>query len=149
MLQRFAVMGVLIALLGLGGCASVPMAPVEQDIALKEFQTPLEDLSGLYIYRDCFVGAALKKTVYLDSKAIGETANNVYFHALTSPGSHTISTESEFSDNLMTIEMEGGHNYFIEQYIKMGVFVGGANLRLVSEEVGKDAVGKCKLAKGF
>jgi hypothetical protein len=34
----------------------------------------------------------------------------------------------------------------VRQYIKMGVFLGGANLELVSEE-GKESIKKCKLAK--
>ena len=38
-------------------------------------------------------------------------------------------------------------NYFINQYIKMGVFVGGAGLELVNEEEGKKAVASLDLAK--
>ncbi len=41
---------------------------------------------------------------------------------------------------------ESGNNYFIEQYIKMGAFVGGANLRLVDEELGMVEVGKLEMA---
>lgn len=139
----------IIVSLGVGGCAKVPMAPPEEDMALKEFKPPQADQSGIYIYRNCFVGAALKKTVYLDQKAIGESAEDVYFYTTTTPGSHVLSTESEFSPNDLQIDTEGGKNYFVEQYIKMGVFVGGANLRLVDEETGKKAVLECSLAKGF
>ncbi|HHV6932376.1 TPA: DUF2846 domain-containing protein, partial [Haemophilus influenzae] len=39
-----------------------------------------------------------------------------------------------------------GKNYFIRQYIKFGVFAGGANLEQVSEEEGKKAISKLNMA---
>lgn len=129
------------------GCASVPMAPAAQDTALKTFAAPPEGKSGIYIYRNSFVGQALKKDVYVDGALIGESANKTYFYKQVEPGEHTVSTESEFSDNAFKVTTESGLNYFIRQYIKMGVFVGGANLELVSEEEGKQGVLSSKLAK--
>ena len=79
MFKRFLLLLIVVASLGVVGCAKVPMAPIEQDNALKEFNLPQSDQSGIYVYRNCFVGAALKKTVYLDNKAIGESAEDVYF----------------------------------------------------------------------
>ena len=131
----------------LSGCASVPMAPSDQDAAAKTFATPTGDNAGLYVYRDTFIGQALKKTVSIDGEVIGETANKVFFHKIIKPGSHTLSTESEFSDNAITFDAEKSKNYFAEQCIKMGVFVGGANVRMVEEEVGEKAVLGCHLAK--
>jgi hypothetical protein len=37
-------------------------------------------------------------------------------------------------------------NYFIRQYIKIGLFVGGAGLELVDEEEGKKDVSKLGMA---
>jgi len=131
----------------LSGCASVPMASLEKDAALKQFTPPAKDKSGLYVYRNQFGGQALKKTLKLDGKVIGETANKVYFYQEITPGSHKLATESEFSDNAITLVTEGGKNYFVEQYIKMGVFVGGAKLTLMSDEGGQKEVLECKLAE--
>ena len=130
----------------LTGCASVPMDAPEADVALKTFSAPPADKAGLYIYRDSFAGQGLKKTVTVDGKVIGETANRVYFHQLISPGSHTLGTESEFSDNVITLVAEAGKNYYIRQSIKMGVFVGGASLEVVPEAVGQAHLQKCELA---
>ncbi len=69
-----------------------------------------------------------------------------YFYKLVSPGEHKLSTESEFGNNDLVLNTETGKNYFIRQYIKMGLFVGGANLELVSEPDGKKGVLECKLA---
>ncbi|MFT6735014.1 MAG: hypothetical protein ACJAS9_003217 [Polaribacter sp.] len=146
MFKKYQIILLSIAVL-LTGCASVPMASLEEDAKAKEFLSPADDKSGIYIYRNTFVGQALKKNVSIDNTIIGETANKVYFYTEIEPGSHVISTESEFSDNKIELETKGGINYFIEQYIKMGVFVGGANLKVVSETEGKKAVLACKLAK--
>jgi hypothetical protein len=42
---------------------------------------------------------------------------------------------------------EAGKNYFIRQYIKMGVFVGGAGLEQVPEEQGKKDIAQLEMAK--
>jgi hypothetical protein len=147
MVKKVFLVAVIISVCLLTGCASVPMAPVEQDNALKVFSPPVADKAGLYIYRNSFVGQALKKNVYVDKVLLGETANKTYFYKEITPGEHQISTESEFSDNSITFQAEGGKNYFARQYIKMGVFVGGANLEMVSEQEGMEEVLKCGLAK--
>lgn len=130
----------------LTGCASVPMGAPDADAKLKTFSAPPQDQAGLYIYRDSFAGQGLKKTVTVDGKVIGETANRVYFYRLVNAGSHTIGTESEFSDNLINLVAVGGKNYYIRQSIKMGVFVGGASLTVVPEAVGQAHLQKCELA---
>ncbi|MGU3842596.1 DUF2846 domain-containing protein, partial [Vibrio diabolicus] len=60
---------------------------------------------------------------------------------------HQVSTESEFSENHLTILTEEGRNYFVNQYIKMGVFVGGAGVELVDESKGKAEVLKVDMAE--
>jgi len=137
----------MVSMMVLAGCASVPMGSKEDDAALKKFEQPAADKAGLYIYRNTFGGQALKKTVSLDGAVIGETANKVYFYKEIAPGKHTLSTESEFSDNSITFDAVGGKNYFAEQYIKMGVFVGGAGVKIVDEAEGKKGVSACSLAK--
>jgi hypothetical protein len=55
-------------------------------------------------------------------------------------------TESEFSPNELLISVESGKNYFIEQFIKMGVFVGGADFKVASLEEGKADVSRLGMA---
>lgn len=140
---------VLVALTSLFvGCASVPMESVEQSDKTKEFNSPTEGNAGLYIYRAGTFGGALKKDIWVDGNCIGESAPNIFFYQLVKGGEeHKISTESEFSPNDLLLKTEGGKNYFIQQYMKLGVFVGGAGVKLVDEEEGKKAVQKLKLAQ--
>ncbi|MEI7990569.1 MAG: DUF2846 domain-containing protein [Chloroflexota bacterium] len=130
------------------GCASVKMESKEDSAKAKQFSQPQAGNSGLYTYRDSFVGKALKKDIWVDGKCVGESAPDVFFYTeVAGDKEHSISTESEFSPNAMTLLVEAGKNYFIRQYIKMGVFVGGAGLELIPEEQGKAAVAKLDLAK--
>ena len=129
------------------GCASVPMEGMEETSIAKKFNPPVEGNSGLYIYRNSFVGQALKKDVWVDGKCIGESAPYVFFYKeVEGDKSYKISTESEFSPNDLLIKVKSGIHYFIRQYIKLGVFVGGAGLELVNEEKGKKDVSELDMA---
>jgi hypothetical protein len=130
------------------GCASVNMAPQEASAKAKEFAAPSAGNAGVYIYRNSFVGKALKKDIFIDGKCIGESAPDVFFYTETEGGKmHKVDTESEFSPNTLELLFEAGKNYFIRQYIKMGVFVGGAGVEQVSDEQGKADVLKLNMAQ--
>jgi hypothetical protein len=136
-------------LIGLSGCATVPSATESETKSAKEFNIPTTDKSGIYVYRaNSSFGGALKKDVWIDDECIGETAPGVFFyHEVAANKNHKISTESEFSANDLNLETKGGQLYFIEQYIKMGAFVGGAGLQQVDSEKGQAEVLKLKMAK--
>ncbi|MDN3489500.1 DUF2846 domain-containing protein [Pseudoalteromonas sp. APC 3694] len=146
MKRLFLPVAVLVSVMS--GCASVPMESTAVSSKAKKFEEPSPDMAGIYIYRkDTPVGAALKKDVWVDGKCIGETAKGVFFyHEVEGNKEHTISTESEFSPNDLTINTETGSLYFIEQYLKMGVFVGGAGLELNNIAEGKQEVSKLEMA---
>lgn len=132
----------------LTGCASVDMASQGESKKAKEFSTPTNGNAGLYIYRNSFVGKALKKDIWVDGKCVGESAPDVFFYTEVSGNTkHKIETESEFSPNALEIAFEAGKNYFVRQFIKMGAFVGGADLEQVPEEQGKVDVIKLSMAK--
>ena len=138
----------LAATLLMAGCASVDMASKADSAKAKEFNPPSQGNAGIYVYRDSFVGKALKKDVWIDGNCIGESAPDVFFYKEVAGGqNHKIDTESEFSPNTLEIMFEAGKNYFIRQFIKLGVFVGGAGLEQVPEEQGKTAVSKLEMAQ--
>jgi len=130
------------------GCASVPMEGIEKSNMVKKFNPPSDGKAGLYIYRSGPLGSALKKDIWVDEKCIGESASNIFFYEeVTGNVEHKISTESEFSPNDLILKTITGHNYFIRQYIKIGVFIGGAVLKVVDEEKGKNEVAELDLAR--
>lgn len=124
------------------GCASVPTEQAEVSNVLKQVKAPSANNAGLYIYRsNSVVGGALKKDVWVDDECIGETARGTFFyHEVLGDIQHKVSTESEFSPNDLIIDTKAGDNYFVKQYIKPGLIVGGAGLKLVTEAEGKQAI---------
>ncbi|MCP4186758.1 MAG: DUF2846 domain-containing protein [Gammaproteobacteria bacterium] len=130
------------------GCASVPMVSDEKTEVAKKFIPPSDGNAGLYIYRSGSFGGALKKDVWVDGKCIGETAPNIFFYEeVKGEEDHKVSTESEFSPNDLLVKAKSGMHYFIRQYIKMGLLVGGAGVELVDEAKGKEDVKSLKMAK--
>lgn len=145
MKKKVLIAGMLLS--GLTGCASVSMENSLHSDMTKSFAAPASDRAGLYIYRGGGPGGALKKDIWVDGACVGQSAPNVFFYTEVDAGKeHTVSTESEFSPNHLVIYTEGGKNYFVRQSIKMGVFVGGAKLKLVDETAGRKAVEKLGLA---
>ena len=85
----------------------------------------------------------------MDSRCIGESAPDVFFYTEVKGNTeHKLPTESEFSPNDLQLRTESGKYYFLKQYLKPGVFVGGAGLEVVPEAEGKAARAKLNLAKG-
>ena len=146
--MKSVLLATVISISLLAGCASVPMGSNTESNLAKEFRLPAPDKAGIYIYRkDTVVGAALKKGVWIDKECIGETARGVFFyHEVDGDKDHTISTESEFSPNDLVIYMKSGMLYFVQQFIKMGLLVGGAGVEQKDEEIGKKEVSELNMA---
>jgi len=145
-MKKFSALA-LVAVLALSGCASVSMAPPAESAKAKEFNAPTAGNAGLYIYRDSFVGKALKKDIWVNGECVGESGPDVFFYTEVAGGkTHTIETESEFSPNKLELMTEANKLYFVRQFIKMGAFVGGADLEIIPAEQGKAAVAKLNMA---
>jgi len=137
-----------VAVLTLSGCASVNMASKEQSEQAKQFRAPDTGRAGVFVYRNSFAGKALKKDIWIDGECLGESSSDVFFYTQVEGGKkHKLETESEFSPNALEVYMEAGKNYFIRQFIKIGAFVGGADLEQIPEEQGKADVSKLGLAQ--
>ncbi len=146
--MRLVAVIAFVASLLISGCASVDMASKAESAKAKEFNQPSSGNAGVYIYRNSFVGKALKKDIWIDGKCIGESAPDVFFYTEVEGGKiHKIDTESEFSPNTLELMFAAGKNYFIRQFIKLGVFVGGAGLEQVPEEQGRKDVAQLELAR--
>lgn len=135
-------------ILSTGGCATVEMESKEVSDRIKSFAPPSSGNAGLYIFRAGSFGGALKKDIRVNERCVGESAPNTFFyHEVAGDQTYKISTESEFSPNDLLIKVEKGLSYFIRQYIKLGIIVGGAGLELVDEAEGKKEILSLALAK--
>lgn len=153
-MSMFLTRGVILAGAALGlaimtGCtASVPLQSTDVNNQTKQFAPPSEGKAGIYVFReDELIGSGLYKDVYIDGVCLGETAPGVFFYTeVEGNKDHIFATESEFSPNQTKVYTEAGKHYFFEQYIKFGVFVGGADIRQVDEQMGKAQVSICQQA---
>lgn len=134
----------MLIVLGLVGCASVPMGDEKQDAAAKRFTTK-PDMAGLYIYRNESIGGAVKMDVELDEKPLGQTAAKTYFYADVAPGKHTVASKAENTDTL-EIDTVAGKLYYVWQEVKMGILYARTKLHLVSDDEGQKGVFESRLA---
>lgn len=134
-------MAILVAMLT--GCASVPMASLDQDAKAKDF-TPRPDKATLFIYRNETFGAAIPITVSVNERTIGQTASKTYFRFNVNPGRYKIKAHAENVAEL-SVDAIAGRNYYIWQEMKMGMWSARANLTQVDDSTGQAGVSESKL----
>lgn len=137
-----AVVSIIFILL-LPGCASVPMASLDQDTKAKDF-SPFPNKASLYIYRNESFGAAIPMTVSVNGKALGQTAAQTYFRLNLTPGKYNIESHAE-NVSALPLTMEVGKNYFVWQEVKMGMWMARSLLQQTDETTGRAGVLESKL----
>ncbi|BAN33891.1 hypothetical protein SCD_n00042 [Sulfuricella denitrificans skB26] len=134
---------VSVLVLLLTGCASVLMAPLDQDTKAKDF-SPVPNKASLYIYRNESMGAAIPMTVSVNGKALGQTAAQTYFRLNLLPGKYNIESHAE-NVSSFPLPVEAGKNYFVWQEVKMGMWMARSLLQQVDEITGRAGVLESKL----
>jgi hypothetical protein len=139
---------VCLALIGIwcfSGCARVPMASKEADLAAKEFKAPTNGKAGVYIYRNEIMGAAIRMRLAIDEQPLGRTAKKTYHYVELTPGNHTIKGTAE-NDSVLDVNLSANKLHYIWQEVKMGFLYARNKLQLVDEEKGQKGVLESKLA---
>jgi hypothetical protein len=72
-------------------------------------------------------GMALSFSVHEGQTGVGKLGNGSYFVLAADPGTHKYTIESEATDTL-TLEVDAGETYYVQQTIGMGVMVGRPHL---------------------
>jgi hypothetical protein len=136
--------GLSAAILTVSACASVPMAPKAWDLTAKTFPTPPLDRAHIYIYRNEFMGAAVKMDLRLDGYPAGITVAKTFTLLPVRPGNHVLTSEAENTAQL-SVHAAPGATIFVWQEVKMGILFARTALRLVSPEKGRAGVLECDL----
>src|SRR5687767_12446186 len=106
---------VLCPLLLAAGCASVPLASLEDDTKAKTF-TVKSGKANIYVYRNETFGGAVSMTVALNGKVAGQTGAQTFFLWEVDPGPYEISSISE-GTSLIKLTAEAGKSYFVWQEV--------------------------------
>ena len=130
-------------LLLLSGCVSVPMADPAQDSKAKTF-TVAPDSAALYVYRNESMGGAVRMTVLLDGKILGDTAAQTYLYTEITPGDHQLISKAE-NDSTLDFKALAGKIYYVWQEVKMGLMYARSQLQMVDEKAGQAGVLESKL----
>jgi hypothetical protein len=99
-------------ILFLMGCASVPMAPQEMDVAAKRFE-PSAGKANIYVTKTTFVGSGHALNLLVDGEFRGAIAHNTYFLFEVDPGTHTVAVV-DYDIKVVTLHTKAGENYFLE-----------------------------------
>lgn len=142
-MKKIVLLCVVILVAMLTGCASVPMASLDQDSKAKDF-TPRSEKATLFIYRNETFGAAIPVTVSVNERTIGQTASKTYFRFNINPGRYKIKAHAENVAEL-SVDAVAGRNYFIWQEMKMGMWTARAKLTQVDDSTGRSGVSESKL----
>ncbi|MFZ5576298.1 MAG: DUF2846 domain-containing protein [Pseudomonadota bacterium] len=140
----FLYAGLLLAAV-ISGCASVPMASLDEDARAKTFAVR-EGKSNIYVYRNESFGGAIPLTVALDGKVAGQTGPQTYFLFEVEPGPHEVSSIAENTSTLR-LDTAAGKSYYVWQEVKMGMWMARSQLQQVDEATGKKGVAECKRAQ--
>jgi hypothetical protein len=140
MKQLFAALCLLVA----SGCATVQMGDTQADAKLKTFIPP-QNKAALYVYRNETFGAAIKMTVILDGRILGDTASRTYLHVELEPGKHRLVSKTE-NDSVLDFEAIAGKIYYVWQEVKMGLWQARSLLQLVDEQTGQAGVLESQLS---
>lgn len=143
--NRFLLPALLLLTAFVTGCASVPMASLDDDTEAKNF-TVRADKANIYLYRNEVFGGAIPLTVALDGKVAGQTGPQTYFLWEVEPGPHEASSISENTSTL-ALDTEAGKAYYIWQEVKMGLWMARSLLQEVDEETGRKGVSERKRAQ--
>lgn len=144
-MKNFAAVASAMLVFLLSGCASAPMAPIDQDTKAKDF-SPAPNKASLYIYRNEIFGAAIPMTVSVNGKTLGQTAAHTYFRLNLIPGKYNVESHSA-NTSALSLTTEAGKNYFVWQEVKMGIGMGMAQslLQQTDEATGRAGVIESKL----
>jgi hypothetical protein len=138
-MHKFTFIFVLSALLC--GCATVKLESKPISDNSKKFSNPSSGKSGLYIFRDGNFGGLLKKDIWIDGQCLGSSAPKVFFFTEVEGGKkHQIKTQSEMSTNEISLMTEEGKNYYVRQFLKLGLIVAGADFEELPEDQAKEII---------
>jgi hypothetical protein len=133
----------------LAGCATVPMATVEQDIEAKSF-TSIPGKSNLYIARrNAYFGAAITFRIMVDGNPIGSIGPGTYHLVAVEPGQHSILVSSNENSDQVMFEASAEKSYYFQVRVSMGLITARTEIDQIDEGSGMQLVLNGKRAVSF
>lgn len=125
--------------------------PVEAHYSAKTEKAPQTlpeqppDKALIYVIRPTHYGGTVQTKLGVDGKWVGVNRMMTYFYFTLEPGPHYFCSQAE-NRSLLSLVVEPGKTYYLQQKIRMGMFKAQNDLQLLDEQEGKRALAKCKLS---
>jgi hypothetical protein len=119
----FALLGTLL----LTGCASP--GPKYSEVQ-KTFPAIAQNSGRIFFYRTSFWGGALRPDIHLNGETIGESVSGQCFYRDVAPGTYTVETHTEASNDVSLL-IKAGEVKYVRIDIGMGFVVGHPKPKLV------------------
>jgi hypothetical protein len=97
---------------------------------------PPPGMAMIYVLRPTMAGNKIQTKVAVDGEWKGVNRGNNYLYFPLSPGEHYVCSKAE-NRSVMTITVEAGKIYYLQQHITMGVLKARNSVELMKEEEGK------------
>ncbi len=101
------------------------------------------DRSGIYVYRDEWMGAFVKMEVLVDDDPLGQTSAKTYLYKEVAPGKHIVVSKAENTESIEVETLPGTITY-IWQEVKMGFGSARSKLSVVDSTTGKKGIAETK-----
>ena len=110
------------------------------DLSVKSFNVP-KDKTNIYVVRgDLDLEAETSFQVILDGRLMDDITPGSYLLFEAPPGDHVVSVFTNENQESVSLETEGGKNYFLEVEPLMGVWTARATIKQIEENAGREAV---------
>lgn len=127
------------------GCAGGERASDTQDRIAKQFATPNDGTTNLYIYRNEMFGGAVNMDILIDGQPVAITGPKTYILTNIASGKHKVDGIAFEGTSSIEIDAVANTLKFIRQEVKMGILGARNKLHEVSEQEGKTGVLESKL----
>jgi hypothetical protein len=99
----------------------------------------------VYIVRPGMMGNKVQTKLAMDGEWMGTNRGNTYFYFTADPGERLFCSKAE-NTSLLRVTFEPGKTYFLQQKIKMGIGKARNELVVMTEEEGREKLGKLNLS---
>ncbi len=93
----------------------------------------------IYVIRHTLSGNKIQTKLAVDGQWKGVNRGNNYFFFTLDPGEHYFCSEAE-NHSLLTLKVEAGKTYYLQQHIRMGVMKARNKLDTMTDEEGSKAL---------
>jgi Protein of unknown function (DUF2846) len=135
----------LIAAAVLQGCASVTLAPPEEDAKAKVMQ-PAPDRALVYVYREGFIASGITFKLTLDNFLVGGIRSDQYYLLDLAPKKYKLIAESENTTE-REVDLQAGHTYYFRLVPGIGFIYARVGIVQAEDGEGKQAVADAKLIR--